>query len=85
MRMSATPPACGDRSVPAWFELYVGPESTAHRLREHDDTLIPEFLQTRDYAYGSTGTAAADLHRHPMVPDSVGCTSHARQRLRDRR
>jgi len=39
-------------AVPDWFELYVGLESAASRLREHDDTLIPGLLQTRGYTYG---------------------------------
>ena len=39
-------------AIPDWFELYVGLESAASRLREHDDTLIPGLLQTRDYARG---------------------------------
>lgn len=43
--------AYGD-TIPDWFELYVGLESAAGRLREHDDTLIPGLLQTHDYAAG---------------------------------
>lgn len=39
-------------AIPEWFELYVGLESAASRLREYDDTLIPGLLQTRDYARG---------------------------------
>ncbi|MEV6817101.1 helix-turn-helix transcriptional regulator, partial [Micromonospora sp. NPDC051296] len=39
-------------AIPDWFEMYVGLESAASRLREHDDTLIPGLLQTRDYARG---------------------------------
>jgi transcriptional regulator with XRE-family HTH domain len=42
-------------TVPDWFELYVGLESAACRLREHDDTLIPGLLQTRGYALGVYG------------------------------
>ncbi|MEU2613090.1 helix-turn-helix transcriptional regulator [Micromonospora sp. NPDC007271] len=37
-------------TVPDWFELYVGLESAACRLREHDDALVPGLLQTRGYA-----------------------------------
>ncbi|MEU5550078.1 helix-turn-helix transcriptional regulator [Micromonospora sp. NPDC047793] len=37
-------------AIPDWFELYVGLESTAHQLREYEDTLIPGLLQTCDYA-----------------------------------
>ncbi|MFD0819832.1 DUF5753 domain-containing protein, partial [Micromonospora zhanjiangensis] len=36
--------------IPDWFELYVGLESTASRLREYEHTLIPGLLQTRRYA-----------------------------------
>ncbi|KAB1138797.1 helix-turn-helix domain-containing protein [Micromonospora sp. DT46] len=41
--------AYGD-AVPSWFELYVGLESAAARLRGYDESLIPGILQTRDYA-----------------------------------
>ncbi|MFE9914111.1 helix-turn-helix domain-containing protein [Micromonospora sp. NPDC005553] len=39
-------------AVPDWFELYVGLESAASRLREHDDTLVPGLLQTPAYTRG---------------------------------
>ncbi|MFF0316959.1 helix-turn-helix domain-containing protein [Micromonospora sp. NPDC005252] len=39
-------------AVPDWFELYVGLESAASRLREHDDTLVPGLLQTPNYTRG---------------------------------
>ncbi len=39
-------------AIPDWFELYVGLESAASRLREYDDTLIPGLLQTRGYVQG---------------------------------
>lgn len=39
-------------AIPDWFELYVGLESAASRLREHDDTLIPGLLQTPGYTRG---------------------------------
>ncbi|WP_442931211.1 helix-turn-helix domain-containing protein [Micromonospora sp. NBC_00389] len=41
--------AYGD-AVPSWFELYVGLESAASRLRGYDESLIPGILQTRAYA-----------------------------------
>ncbi|RKN47719.1 helix-turn-helix domain-containing protein [Micromonospora endolithica] len=41
--------AYGD-AVPSWFELYVGLESAASRLRGYDESLIPGILQTREYA-----------------------------------
>ncbi|MEW2384317.1 helix-turn-helix transcriptional regulator [Micromonospora sp. NPDC047707] len=39
-------------AIPDWFELYVGLESAASRLREHDDTLVPGLLQTPGYTRG---------------------------------
>ncbi|GGM06017.1 helix-turn-helix domain-containing protein [Micromonospora yangpuensis] len=39
-------------AVPEWFELYVGLESAASRLRGYDESLIPGLLQTRAYARG---------------------------------
>ncbi|MGC4749657.1 helix-turn-helix domain-containing protein [Micromonospora sp. DT201] len=41
--------AYGD-AVPNWFELYVGLESAASRLRGFDESLIPGILQTKSYA-----------------------------------
>ncbi|MGC9667470.1 helix-turn-helix domain-containing protein [Planosporangium sp. 12N6] len=37
-------------AVPAWFELYVGLESAASRLRKYESELIPGLLQTKAYA-----------------------------------
>ncbi|RQW89114.1 helix-turn-helix domain-containing protein [Micromonospora globispora] len=54
--------AYGD-TVPDWFELYVGLEAAAGRLREHDDTLVPGLLQTRGYA------SAVCQHRSGMTDD----------------
>jgi transcriptional regulator with XRE-family HTH domain len=50
--------AYGD-TIPAWFELYVGLESSASRLREHDDTLIPGLLQPATTRTASTSIAPA--------------------------
>ncbi|WBB81073.1 helix-turn-helix transcriptional regulator [Micromonospora sp. WMMD882] len=36
--------------LPAWFELYVGLESAAADLRRHDESVIPDLFQTREYA-----------------------------------
>jgi transcriptional regulator with XRE-family HTH domain len=36
--------------VPAWFELYVGLEAAASRLRQYESSLIPGLLQTPEYA-----------------------------------
>jgi DNA-binding XRE family transcriptional regulator len=43
--------AYGD-AVPAWFELYVGMEQAADRLRSFAPSVIPGLLQTREYAEG---------------------------------
>ncbi|MEV6596103.1 helix-turn-helix transcriptional regulator [Actinoplanes sp. NPDC051346] len=36
--------------VPAWFELYVGMETAAERLRHYAPGVIPGLLQNREYA-----------------------------------
>ncbi|MEV4639116.1 helix-turn-helix transcriptional regulator [Actinoplanes sp. NPDC049548] len=36
--------------VPAWFELYVGMETAAERLRHYAPSVIPGLLQNREYA-----------------------------------
>ncbi|WP_326561266.1 helix-turn-helix domain-containing protein [Micromonospora sp. NBC_01796] len=41
--------AYGD-AIPEWFEMYVGLEAAASRLRFFYDAMIPGLLQTRDYA-----------------------------------
>jgi transcriptional regulator with XRE-family HTH domain len=41
--------AYGD-TLPAWFELYVGMESAASRLRHWEPDSLPGLLQTREYA-----------------------------------
>jgi transcriptional regulator with XRE-family HTH domain len=38
-------------AVPHWFELFVGLEASASRLRLFDESLIPGLLQTREYAH----------------------------------
>ncbi|MBW4705285.1 helix-turn-helix transcriptional regulator [Micromonospora sp. RL09-050-HVF-A] len=43
--------AYGD-AIPDWFELYVGLESAASRLRFYKNSLVPGILQSRDYALG---------------------------------
>jgi transcriptional regulator with XRE-family HTH domain len=42
--------AYGD-AVPDWFELYVGLETAAARLRQYEPELIPGLLQTKAYTY----------------------------------
>jgi transcriptional regulator with XRE-family HTH domain len=39
-------------AIPDWFEMYVGLESAASRLRGYDESLIPGLLQTEAYARG---------------------------------
>jgi transcriptional regulator with XRE-family HTH domain len=52
--------------VPAWFELYVGMEQAARRLRSYAPSVIPGLLQSREYAecvfgrWNGTGAAAVD-------------------------
>jgi DNA-binding XRE family transcriptional regulator len=41
--------AYGD-AVPDWFELYVGLEAAANRLRHYEPALVPGLLQNREYA-----------------------------------
>ncbi|MGW4462976.1 helix-turn-helix domain-containing protein [Micromonospora sp. NPDC004704] len=41
--------AYGD-AIPEWFEMYVGLEAAASRIRRYDETLVPGLLQTKDYA-----------------------------------
>lgn len=39
----------GEAAVPPWFELYVGLEQAATRIREYHVTLVPGLLQTQQY------------------------------------
>jgi transcriptional regulator with XRE-family HTH domain len=39
-----------DDAIPEWFELYVGLETSASRLRHYEPELIPGLLQTPAYA-----------------------------------
>ncbi|MFY1687510.1 helix-turn-helix domain-containing protein [Plantactinospora sp. WMMB782] len=52
--------AYGD-TLPAWFELYVGLEAAASRLRHWQPASIPGLLQTREYAEHL-------LRSHPDIP-----------------
>ena len=61
--------------VPAWLDLYAGLESTAGRLREYQDTLVPALLQTRGYALG--------VHQHD--PDTTDDERKRRVEARLRR
>lgn len=52
--------AYGD-TLPAWFELYVGLEAAASRLRHWEPAALPGLLQTREYAEFL-------LRSHPDIP-----------------
>ncbi|MFC4053583.1 helix-turn-helix domain-containing protein [Actinomadura syzygii] len=47
--------------LPPWFEVYIGLEEAASTLRVHETRLVPELLQTEDYA------RAALQIMHPMA------------------
>ncbi|RKR87897.1 helix-turn-helix protein [Micromonospora pisi] len=52
--------AYGD-AIPTWFELYVGLEAAASRLRHWEPASVPGLLQTREYAEHL-------LRSHPDIP-----------------
>ncbi|MEU4712082.1 helix-turn-helix transcriptional regulator [Micromonospora purpureochromogenes] len=60
--------AYGD-AVPSWFELYVGLEAAASRLRGYDESLIPGILQTKEYAHSlyRLGRTLSDEERERAV------------------
>lgn len=41
---------CYADAIPEWFELYVGLEAAASRLRKYEPQLVPGLMQTRAYA-----------------------------------
>ena len=45
--------AHGENAVPPWFELFVGLEQAATRLRQYQTSLVPGLLQTQRYASGT--------------------------------
>lgn len=49
--------------VPEWFELFVGLEAAASRIRNYEPEMIPGLVQTREYA--------TELHRveQPALPE----------------
>ncbi|MFK3982627.1 helix-turn-helix domain-containing protein [Micromonospora sp. NPDC050397] len=53
--------AYGD-AIPGWFDLYLGLEAAASRLRHFQPTSVPGLLQTRRYAEALLGS-------HPGIPD----------------
>jgi transcriptional regulator with XRE-family HTH domain len=52
--------AYGD-AVPEWFELYIGLESAASRLRSYEPELIPGLLQTAAYTTEVTRVGLPDM------------------------
>ncbi|MGW1059108.1 helix-turn-helix domain-containing protein [Micromonospora rubida] len=61
-------------AIPDWFEMYVGLEAAASRLREHDDTLVPGLLQTPGYTRG------VYQNRPNMPPDELEEVLEVRRR-----
>jgi transcriptional regulator with XRE-family HTH domain len=53
-------------AIPAWFELYVGLEASASRLREYEPELIPGLLQTEAYT-----AEVFRLHNPEMPADKI--------------
>ncbi|MGC4804166.1 helix-turn-helix domain-containing protein [Micromonospora sp. DT233] len=53
-------------AIPEWFELYVGLEAGASRLRKYEPLLIPGLLQTKAYA-----TQVYEVGRPDMTADEV--------------
>ncbi|WP_091659188.1 DUF5753 domain-containing protein [Micromonospora auratinigra] len=74
--------AYGD-AVPSWFELYVGLESAAAKLRQYQETVIPGLLQAQEYIRALARIdqpAATDEDREHAVQVRL-----QRQNLLDRR
>ncbi len=53
-------------AIPEWFELYVGLEAAAARLRTYEAQLIPGLLQTEAYA-----TRAYEVARSEMTREEI--------------
>jgi hypothetical protein len=59
-------------AIPEWFELYIGLESAASRLRKYEPELIPGLLQTAAYTtevfqVGHPGMPPAEIERAVAV------------------
>lgn len=48
-------------AIPAFFELYVGLEGAAERIRAYESELMPGLLQTKDYTYEVIQVLAPEL------------------------
>ncbi|MFY1697338.1 MULTISPECIES: helix-turn-helix domain-containing protein [unclassified Solwaraspora] len=53
-------------AIPEWFELYVGLESGATRLRKYEAHLIPGLLQTKAYATRVYEAGRPDMKREDV-------------------
>jgi transcriptional regulator with XRE-family HTH domain len=63
--------------VPAWFELYVGMEQAASRLRSYAPGVIPGLLQTREYAEAVFRGWHADPDA--VAGAAVGCSGRTQE------
>jgi hypothetical protein len=52
--------------LPAWFEVYVGLEEAASRIRAYEVQFVPGLLQTEDYARAVTLLGYADAPQHEV-------------------
>ncbi|MGW3604957.1 MULTISPECIES: hypothetical protein [unclassified Micromonospora] len=65
--------ASGD-AVPSWFELYVGLESAAAKLRRYDESLVPGYSRLRNTRRPSIGsTDLRPARRTEIEPLKCGC------------
>ncbi|KXK60559.1 DNA-binding protein [Micromonospora rosaria] len=68
-------------AVPSWYELYLGLESAAAHLRRYDESLVPDLLQTREYAYALPRATGPEVPTRDRAVD----LRMQRQRLLTRR
>ncbi len=59
------------KAVPSWFELYVGMEQAASRLRKYENGVIPGLLQGVEYATAVLGAFRGS--RKLTWPSVSGC------------
>jgi len=52
--------------LPPWFEVYVGLEEAASRIRAYEVQFVPGLLQTEDYARAVTLLGYADAPQHEV-------------------
>lgn len=63
--------------IPGWYKLHPGLEATASRLREYTTGLIPQLLQTREYALNATPTRPGEQH----IEERLDRQANLRRRL----